>query len=53
MKKEILSFKIQRPKTRAHKPLFDRDLPFQPKVVNPKNQYKRRPKHRNGDWEEV
>ncbi len=59
MSKEVnnrdkISFKIPKVKTRAHKALFDNDLPFQHKVVNPKKgQYNRRPKHRNNldDWE--
>jgi hypothetical protein len=52
--KDKISFKIPRVKPRAHKALFDNDLPFQHKVVNPKkSQYNRRPKHRNNldDWE--
>ena len=54
MRKDKISFKIQQPKHRAHKALFDNELPFQPKVVHPKKgQYHRRPKHRNDmdSWE--
>ena len=47
MKREILTFKFERPRTRAHKVLFDNDLPFKHRVVSPKKtQYQRRPKHR-------
>jgi stalled ribosome alternative rescue factor ArfA len=55
MKKDIISFKIQQPKHRAHKALFDDDLPFKHKVEKPKKgQYHRRPKHRNDfdSWED-
>ena len=34
-----------RQRTRAHRVLFDRDLPFKPKVVPSKLAYKRRDKH--------
>ena len=34
-----------RQRTRAHRVLFDRDLPFKPKVVESKLRYKRREKH--------
>lgn len=48
MKKHIISFKVPRVRGRAHRALFDDELPFQPKVVPPKKgQYNRRPKHRN------
>lgn len=48
MKREILSFKIEPMKHRAHRALFDDDLPFKYKVEKPKKgQYQRRPKHRN------
>jgi hypothetical protein len=46
MKREILSFTIERPKHRVHKMLFDNNTPFKPKVVAPKNQYTRTPKHK-------
>ena len=54
MKKELLSFKIPQVKQRAHRALFDRELPFQPRVEKPKTQFNRRPKHRNnlGAWEQ-
>ena len=34
-----------RQRTRAHRVLFDRDLPFKPKVEPSKLAYKRRDKH--------
>lgn len=59
MSKEVnfrdkISFKVPKLKHRAHKVLFDNDLPFQPKVVHPKkSQYNRKPKHRNNfdEWD--
>jgi len=45
MKKQILSFIVQAPKTRAHYALFAENTPFKPKVVAPKNKYQRKPKH--------
>lgn len=51
MKKEILHFKMDRPKTRAHRVLFG-DTPFKPKVVEDKFRYKRKPKHVKRDvWD--
>ena len=48
MKNQVISFRIAKPKHRAHRMLFDEDLPFKPKVEKPKKgQYQRRPKHRN------
>jgi stalled ribosome alternative rescue factor ArfA len=55
MKREIITFRIEPMKHRAHKPLFDDELPFKHKVEKPKKgQYHRRPKHRNNtdSWEE-
>ena len=50
MKREIISFRIEPMKPRAHRALFDDELPFKPKVEKPKKgQYQRRPKHRNKD----
>lgn len=37
----------QKPKIRAHRVLFDRELPFQPQRVELKNRYQRHAKHRN------
>jgi hypothetical protein len=45
MKREILSFKIEQPKHRAHRVLFDENTPFKPKVVKSKTGYQRKPKH--------
>lgn len=48
MKREILSFRLEKPKQRAHKALFDDDLPFKHRIEKAKKgQYSRRPKHRN------
>lgn len=52
MKKEIISFRIEPIKHRAHKVLFDDDLPFKHKVEKPKKgQYQRRTKHRKDIYE--
>jgi hypothetical protein len=45
MKKELLSFKIEQPKHRVHRVLFDENTPFKPKVVQSKTQYRRKNKH--------
>lgn len=55
MNKDNGSFDMERAgkmKTRAHKALFDNDLPFRAKVVQLKNRYKRSPKHKgkNNDY---
>lgn len=47
MNKQVLSFKIQAPKARAHRALFDTDLPFRGRVEQSKKQFRRVPKHRN------
>jgi hypothetical protein len=48
MKREILSFKIEPMKHRAHRVLFDENSPFKPKVVqSKKGEYNRKQKHRN------
>jgi hypothetical protein len=47
MKKQTLSFIISAPKARAHRVLFDRDLPFRARVEKTPKQYQRKPKHRN------
>lgn len=50
MKREIISFRIEPMKHRAHRVLFDEDSPFKPKVVkSKKNEYKRKQKHRFKD----
>jgi hypothetical protein len=51
MKREIISFKIEKPKHRAHRVLFDEGTPFKPKVVKSKLQYQRKPKHRKADYD--
>jgi len=42
-----LTFKEQRPNSRAHYSLFAMDTPFKPKSVKRKDLYKRKPKHKN------
>jgi hypothetical protein len=49
MKREILSFKLEPMKHRAHRVLFDDNTPFKPKVVKPKTGYQRKAKHRKFD----
>ena len=39
-------------KNRAHRVLFDRDLPFKPKREQVKTQYRRQPKHRSKTFSE-
>jgi hypothetical protein len=41
--------KIEAPKRRSHRALFDSTLPFQPKVEKSVKQYVRKPKHPKGD----
>lgn len=51
MKHEVLQFEVKRTKSRDHKVLFDRDLPFKPKSEKSKMAYQRRPKHLAKGWE--
>ena len=51
MKREIISFKIEQPKHRAHRVLFDDNTPFKPKVVKSKIAYQRKPKHRKENYD--
>jgi hypothetical protein len=51
MKKQSFTFEFDRPKTRAHKVLFENDSPFKPKCVKAKNQYKRREKFQKRSWD--
>jgi hypothetical protein len=44
MKKQTIKIEFNT-RTRAHRVLFDRDLPFKPKVVQSKLRYKRQEKH--------
>lgn len=44
MKKETIKIEFKT-RTRAHRVLFDRDLPFKPRVVESKLRYRRRDKH--------
>jgi len=48
MKTEKLTFKVsQKPHTRVHRVLWDRDLPFKPKTEKNKVLYKRHNKHKS------
>lgn len=47
MDEDTFLVKIPRQKTRAHKVLFDKELPFAPKREQPKTAYSRKQKHRN------
>lgn len=47
MKKDVLTIKLGRPKTRTHGVLFTKDTPFKPKQVESKKAYTRKPKHAN------
>lgn len=51
MTREKITFKVPQVKQRMHRMLFDDDSPFRPKVVNRKDTYERRPKHKNKNWE--
>ena len=42
-----IQFKLAPIKPRRHRALFDQELPFRPRAEQPKNQYQRRPKHRD------
>lgn len=44
MKKEIISAKLERQKTRALE-LYSNNSPFKPKIVTSKLQYRRKAKH--------
>lgn len=48
MKKRI-TIRLQAPKARAHRALFDQTLPFQPRVEKSVKSYVRKPKHPKGD----
>ncbi len=52
MKKQI-SFRIEAPKRRSHRALFDRELPFHPRVEKSSKLYQRQPKHRKGDHDAI
>jgi hypothetical protein len=43
---KTLNFVIEQPRRRAHRALFDRELPFRARREQPKNQYQRRVKNR-------
>lgn len=45
--------KIEAPKRRSHRALFDSTLPFQPKVEKSVKAYVRKPKHPKGDIDAI
>jgi hypothetical protein len=45
--------KVKEKKYRAHKALFDEELPFQPRVERVKNRYTRKPKHKRRNDEDL
>lgn len=47
MNKRGFSLLVAMPKARVHKALFDKELPFQPKVEKSRKAYVRNQKHRN------
>lgn len=51
MKNKTLSFKIEMPKHRVHRVLFQDNTPFKPKVVQSKIAYNRKPKHKGNQNE--
>jgi len=49
-----LSIRIAAPKRRSHRALFDRELPFRPRVEKSSKAFQRKPKHRNkGDHDAI
>jgi stalled ribosome alternative rescue factor ArfA len=44
-----IQFTLPPVKQRAHRALFDRDLPFRGRVEKSKTEYRRKPKHQNRD----
>lgn len=40
-----MQYRVERQRSRAHKILFDRDLPFKPRKVESKVNYRRKTKH--------
>jgi hypothetical protein len=51
MKREIISFKIEQPKHRMHRVLFDQNTPFKPKQIERKDGYRRKPKHSRQEFD--
>ena len=49
MKKEVIQFKVDGKKSRAHSVLYG-DTPFRPKQIELKTRYKRKDKHPKKDW---
>jgi hypothetical protein len=46
MKTEKSTYQVERTRSRAHRVLFDDDLPFRGRAEKPRNNYQRRDKHR-------
>ncbi len=44
-----IQFRLEAPRERRHRALFDQDLPFRGRVERPKTEYRRKPKHRDRD----
>jgi len=44
---KTIQFTLPPVKQRAHRALFDQDLPFRGRVERPKTDYRRKPKHQN------
>ena len=47
MRKQGFSMLVAAPSKRMHRALFDKELPFQPKVEKSRKAYVRNQKHRN------
>lgn len=48
------TIRLELPKRRAHRALFDRDLPFRGRVEKSPKSFQRNPKHRNkGDHDAI
>lgn len=46
-----MRIQVERQRSRAHRILFDRDLPFKPRRVENKTNYRRKLKHPNRNQE--
>lgn len=49
MNKRGFKLRVNAVKQRVHKALFDKNLPFRPKVEKSRKAYVRKPKHLKGD----
>lgn len=48
-----MRYQVELQRSRAHKILFDRDLPFKPRKVESKVQFRRKIKHPNRQFEGI